>query len=242
MIPLDILAFGAHPDDVELGCGGTLALEASKGRKTGIVDLTLGELGTRGTPEIRLQEAKEASHILGCAVRENLRLNDGFFRADEASLHRVIESIRRHQPAIILCNAPQDRHPDHGRGAALVKEAAFLSGLRHVKTFDQGVPQEAWRPKAVFHYIQFYDLKPTFLVDISPVMDTKIAGYKAHKSQFFDPESTEPSTLISSPGFLENIRGRAAYFGQYIGAEYAEGFISEHYVGVKSLFDMRTAF
>ncbi len=242
MIQLDILAFGAHPDDVELGCGGTLAMEAAKGRKTGIVDLTLGELGTRGTPEIRLQEAEDAGRILGCAVRENLRLPDGFFRSDEASLYKVIETIRRYKPEILLCNAPHDRHPDHGHGAELVKEAAFLSGLRRIHTFDAGVPQEAWRPKAVYHYIQFYDLKPTFLTDISEAMETKIAGYKAHKSQFFDPESTEPATLISSPDFLDNIRGRAAYFGQYIGAKYAEGFIADHYIGTKSLFDIQTIF
>lgn len=242
MIKLDILAFGAHPDDIELGCGGTLISHVKKGKKVGLIDLTLGELGTRGTPEIRLQEAEEAAKIIGADVRENLRMADGFFENDEAHQRLVIQAIRKYKPEIILCNAPLDRHPDHGRGGKLVKEAAFLSGLRMIKTEFEGNEQEHWRPKAVYHYIQFYDLKPTFLVDISDSMDEKIASYKAHKSQFFDPNSKEPETLISKPDFLDNIMGRARYFGQYIHAKYAEGFVVDNYIGVEDLFDLKTVF
>lgn len=242
MIKLDILAFGAHPDDIELGCGGTLISHVKQGKKIGLVDLTLGELGTRGTPEIRLNEAAEAAKIIGAEIRENLRMPDGFFMNDEENRKKIIQIIRKYKPEIVLCNAPTDRHPDHGMGGKLVKEAAFLAGLRRIETKDDGMLQEAWRPKAVYHYIQYYDLKPTFLVDISGVMDEKIASYKAHKSQFFDPNSTEPATLISAPEFLENIKGRARYFGQYIHAEYAEGFILDNYLGVDNLFDLKTVF
>lgn len=242
MTKLDILAFGAHPDDIELGCGGTLIAHAKQGKKIGLVDLTLGELGTRGTPEIRLEEAADAAKIMGAEIRENLRMADGFFVNDEAHQKIVIQTIRRYRPEIVLCNAPTDRHPDHGRGGALVKQAAFLSGLRRIETEDNGSAQEPWRPKAVYHYIQFYDLKPSFLVDISHVMDEKIAGYKAHRSQFYDPNSNEPMTLIAQPEFLENIKGRAAYFGQYIGAKYAEGFILDSYIGVDDLFGLKTLF
>lgn len=242
MIKLDILAFGSHPDDIELGCGGTLISHAKKGKKIGLIDLSLGELGTRGTPEIRLEEAKEAAKIMGAEVRENLRMADGFFVNDEAHQRKVIEAIRKYKPEIVLCNAPTDRHPDHGKGGALVKQAAFLAGLRQIKTQVENEEQEPWRPKAVYHYIQFYDLKPTFLVDISDVMEAKIASYKAHKSQFYDPNSKEPATLISQPDFLENIKGRARYFGQYIHATYAEGFILDNYIGVNDLFDLKTVF
>ncbi|MCG9911883.1 MAG: bacillithiol biosynthesis deacetylase BshB1 [Flavobacteriales bacterium] len=242
MNKLDILAFGAHPDDIELGCGGTLIAHAQMGKKIGLIDLTLGELGTRGTPEIRLQEAQDAARIMGAAARENLRMADGYFKNDEEHQRRVIQIIRKYKPEVVLCNAPSDRHPDHGRGSALVVEAAFLSGLRKIETQENGTTQEAWRPKAVYRYVQFYDLQPSFLVDISPVMDEKIAAYQAHKSQFYDPQSQEPATLISQPGFLENIKGRARYFGQYIHAEYAEGFIADNYLGVNSLFDLKTVF
>lgn len=242
MIKLDILAFGAHPDDIELGCGGTLVSHVKQGKKVGLIDLTLGELGTRGTPEIRLEEAKEAAKIIGADIRENLRMADGFYVNDEAHQRLVIQAIRKYKPEIVLCNAPLDRHPDHGKGGSLVKQAAFLSGLRMIETEFEGKAQEPWRPKAVYHYIQFYDLTPTFLVDISDVMDEKIASYKAHKSQFFDPNSKEPETLISKPDFLENITGRARYFGQYIHAKYAEGFIVDNYIGVEDLFDLKTVF
>jgi len=242
MIKLDILAFGAHPDDIELGCGGTLISHVKKGKKVGLIDLTLGELGTRGTVDIRLQEAKDAAEIIGAEIRENLKMADGFFVNDEAHQRLVIQAIRKFKPEIVLCNAPTDRHPDHGKGGILVKQAAFLSGLRKIETEENGVEQEPWRPKAVYHYIQYYDLEPTFLVDISNVMDEKIASYKAHKSQFFDPNSQEPETLISKPDFLENITGRARYFGQYIHANYAEGFILDNYIGVDDLFDLKTVF
>lgn len=243
MVKLDILAFGSHPDDIELGCGGTLVSHVKKGKKVGLIDLTLGELGTRGTAEIRLREAADASRIIGAEIRENLRMADGFFVNDEAHQKQVIRAIRKYRPEIVLCNAPTDRHPDHGRGGALVKQAAFLSGLRRIETENEdGTAQTPWRPKAVYHYIQFYDLKPGFLVDISDVMDIKIASYQAHKSQFFDPESKEPATLISQPGFLDNIKGRATYFGQYIHAKYAEGFVLDSYLGVDNLFDIKTLF
>lgn len=239
---LDLLAFGAHPDDIELGCGGTLLTHVAQGKKIGLIDLTLGELGTRGTPEIRLDEAADAAKILGASVRENLRMADGFFANDEAHQKQIIRILRKYRPEIVLCNAPTDRHPDHGRGGQLVKHAAFLSGLRKIETEDDGQAQAPWRPKALYHYIQFYDLKPNFLVDISGMMDQKIASYRAHKSQFFDPQSKEPETLISKPDFLENIRGRARYFGQYIHAQYAEGFITDSYLGVDDLFVLKTEF
>lgn len=239
---LDLLAFGAHPDDIELGCGGTLLTHVAQGKKIGLIDLTLGELGTRGTPEIRLNEAADAAKILGASVRENLRMADGFFANDETHQKQIIRILRKYRPEIVLCNAPTDRHPDHGRGGQLVKHAAFLSGLRKIETEDEGHPQAPWRPKALYHYIQFYDLKPNFLVDISGVMEQKIASYQAHKSQFFDPQSKEPETLISKPDFLENIRGRARYFGQYIRAQYAEGFITDSYLGVDDLFALKTEF
>lgn len=228
---VDVLAFGAHPDDVELGCGGTLFIEKMQGKKTGIIDLTEGEMGTRGTVESRKKESDLAAEILQLDCRENLKLADGFFQNNEECQRKVIYAIRKYRPEIILCNAPEDRHPDHGKGAALVSDAAFLAGLRKIETFDNGVPQEAWRPKQVFHYIQDRYLDPNFVIDITDAMEKKLESIKAHSSQFFDPNSNEPSTYISSPHFLDSIVYRAKMFGKMIGTTYAEGFISKKMLG-----------
>lgn len=234
MQQLDILAFGAHPDDVELGCSGTILAAVSEGKKVGIIDLTKGELGTRGTVEIRLKEAQTACKLLGVSLRENLDMSDGFFKNDQEHQLTIIECIRRFQPTIVLCNAPEDRHPDHGRAARLVSDACFLSGLSKIKTTHNGVEQLVWRPANVFHYIQSRNLTPSFVVDISAYMDQKMASILAHASQFFDPNSTEPNTFISGNSFLEFVKGRAKELGQQIGVDYAEGFISNKIIGVKS--------
>lgn len=234
MQQLDILAFGAHPDDVELGCAGTILAAVAEGKKVGIIDLTKGELGTRGTVAIRLKEAQEASKILGVAIRENVGMADGFFKNDQEHQLAIIECIRRFQPTIVLCNAPEDRHPDHGRAASLVEDACFLAGLSKVQTRYQGANQTAWRPANVFHYIQSRNLTPSFVVDISVHMDKKMESILAHSSQFFDPTSTEPNTFISGNSFLEFVKGRAKELGQQIGVDYAEGFISNKLIGVKS--------
>mgnify|MGYP000897093923 CR=1 FL=1 len=232
---LDVLAFGVHPDDVELSCSGTLMVEKSRGKKTGIVDLTEGELGTRGNVETRYQEAAEAALILGVDARENLRLPDGFFRNDEAHQRKVIEAIRKYKPEVVLCNAPKDRHPDHGRSASLVADAAFLAGLAKIETTYNSEQQEAWRPKYVLHYIQDRYLEPDFVVDISDVFERKIEAIKAYKTQFHNPDVEGPQTYISTPGFLDSIVYRYKMFGKMIGVQYAEGFISEKMIGLKSL-------
>lgn len=232
---LDILAIGVHPDDVELGCSGTIASAIAEGKKVGIVDLTQGELGTRGTVETRYAEADEAAKILGVAVRENLKMADGFFQNDEAHQRLIITAIRKYQPEIILCNAPEDRHPDHGRSAKLVSDAAFLSGLRKITTNCDGAYQEAWRPKYVFHYIQDRFIQPSFVVDISAHFETKIASILAYTTQFNSPSTDEPQTYISSPQFLETVKARAMMLGKRIGVQYGEGFISEKVIGVNSL-------
>jgi bacillithiol biosynthesis deacetylase BshB1 len=234
MQKLDILAFGAHPDDVELGCGGTLLAAVAEGKKVGIIDLTQGELGTRGTVADRLKEAMLAGEIIGVAVRENLGMKDGFFVNDQTHQLAIVTIIRKYQPDIILCNAPEDRHPDHGKAAKLVADAAFLAGLVKVQTTDNGVAQTAWRPSHVFHYIQSRNLQPSFVVDISEHIDKKMASIVAHASQFYNPNSNEPNTFISSDSFLEFIKGRAKEFGQQVGVQYAEGFISEKMIGIES--------
>jgi N-acetylglucosamine malate deacetylase 1 len=231
---LDLLAFGAHPDDIELSCGGVLLSEKKNGRKTGIADLTRGELGTRGTAESRKQEAEDAAKILGVESRDNLGMADGFFQNDQAHQLKIVETIRKYQPEIIFCNAPEDRHPDHGKGAKLVSDAAFLSGLRKIETVVDGIAQEAWRPKYVFHYIQDRFLQPDFVVDITDVMDQKLESIKAYKTQFYNPDLKEPQTYISTPDFLDSIIYRAKMFGKMIGVKYAEGFISEKMIGIKS--------
>ncbi len=235
---LDVLAFGAHPDDVELSCGGTLAKLADSGKKVGIIDLTYGDLGTRGTVEIRIKEAKDAAKILGLSARENLGFRDGFFYNDEFHQLKIITAIRKYQPEIVIANALEDRHPDHGKAAQLLNDAVFLSGLRKIETNLDGNSQEAWRPRRLFHYQQFRHINPEFLVDVSGYMDVKMKAIKAHKSQFYDPNSKEPQTLISSPRFLEVIKQKNQEFGQYIGVEYAEGFNVKGFFGVSDIFQI----
>lgn len=232
---LDVMAIGAHPDDAELSCSGVLLVEKKNGKKTGIIDLTQGEMGTRGTAETRKQEAEDAAKILQLDVRENLGLRDGFFRNEEDDQLKVIEAIRKYRPEVILCNAPEDRHPDHGRGARLVSDACFLSGLRKVKTIFNGAEQEAWRPKYVLHYIQDRFLQPDFVIDISEVMDIKLESIKAYGTQFHNPGLNEPQTYISTPDFLESIIYRSKMMGKMIGVKYAEGFISEKMIGLPNL-------
>lgn len=227
---LDILAIAPHPDDVELGCGGTLAKAVTEGKKVGIVDLTRGELGTRGTPEIRLQEANNAAKILGVQVRENLGMRDGFFENNEVNQLKIVEIIRKYQPEILICGAPEDRHPDHGRATELIKRSAFLAGLKSIDT-----QQEAWRPKRIFMFIQWKPLQPDFVLDISGYLDTKIASCMAYKSQFYDPNSDEPATAISSQNFKDSISYRAKDWGRLIWKDAAEGFIADSLLGVNSL-------
>jgi len=232
---LDILAIGAHPDDVELGCGATLAKEISLGKKVGILDLTRGELGTRGSAEIRDEESKLAAKILGVEVRENLAFADGFFVNDKKHQLKIIEIIRKYKPTIVLCNAVDDRHIDHLKGSKLVSDACFLSGLVKIETKLDNVVQEQWRPKQVYHYIQWKNLEPDFVVDVTGFIYKKIEAVKAYESQFYDPNSKELSSPISSKNFLESINYRAQDLGRLIGTEHAEGFNAERYVAVKSL-------
>ncbi|WP_047545658.1 bacillithiol biosynthesis deacetylase BshB1 [Psychroserpens sp. Hel_I_66] len=235
---LDILAFGAHPDDIELSCSGTIAKEVAKGKKVGIVDLTRGELGTRGTAKTRDEEASNAADILGVSVRENLRFADGFFVNDKTHQLEIIKMLRKYQPDIVLCNAIKDRHIDHGRGSELVSDACFLSGLLKIETKLEGKSQDKWRPKQVFHYIQWKQIEPDVVVDISEYIDTKMASVLAYKTQFFDAHSKEPQTPISSKNFTDSVKYRARDLGRLIGTEYAEGFTAERYVAVDSLFDL----
>ncbi|GAA4278016.1 bacillithiol biosynthesis deacetylase BshB1 [Aquimarina mytili] len=235
---LDILAIGAHPDDVELSCSGTIAKEIDKEKKVGILDLTRGELGTRGTPEIRDQEAKKAAQILGVSIRENLGFRDGFFMNDEKHQRAIITMLRKYKPEIVLCNAIDDRHIDHGKGSKLVSDSCFLSGLRKIETTYNGELQEAWRPKHVYHYIQWKTIEPDFVVDISNYIDKKIESVEAYESQFYDANSKEPSTPISSKNFLDSIKYRAADLGRIINVKHAEGFTVERYVAVDSIFDL----
>ena len=228
---LDILAFGVHPDDVELGCAGTIMAAIDQGKKVGIVDLTRGELGTRGTPTTRTQEAAAAAKIMGVDVRENLDMADGFFANDEAHQRKIISLIRKYQPDIILANAPEDRHPDHGRSAKLVSDAAFLSGLRKVETIHEGITQNAWRPAYTFHYIQDRFIQPSFVIDITKYMDRKIEAVLAYGTQFNSADTSEPQTYISSPQFLETVKARALMLGKRIGVGYAEGYITEKIIG-----------
>lgn len=236
---LDILAFGAHPDDVELSCSGTIAKEISLGKKVGIVDLTRGELGTRGSAEIRDVEAANAAKILGVQVRENLNMRDGFFVNDEKHQLEIIKMIRKYKPEIVLCNAIDDRHIDHPKGSRLVSDACFLSGLRRIETQLDGINQEAWRPKVVYHYIQWKVLEPDFVVDITGFMDIKEQSILAYSSQFYDPNSKEPESPISSKNFLDSVRYRANDLGRIAGVESAEGYTVERYLTVNSLSDLR---
>jgi len=227
---LDILAFAAHPDDTELSCAGTLASHVNKGYTVGVIDLTRGELGTRGTPEIRDQEAGNSAKALGLSVRENLGLEDGFFTNSRDNQLKLIEKIRQYQPSIVLLNAPSDRHPDHGRAAQLETDACFIAGLAKVDT-----NQAPWRPKSIYHYIQSVSLVPDFVVDVSAAWDTKMEAIRCFKSQFHDPNSTEPETFISSPAFMQMIESRGKDLGYSIGASYGEGFIKIRNLGVSDL-------
>jgi N-acetylglucosamine malate deacetylase 1 len=231
---LDLLAFGAHPDDVELSCSGTILVEKLNGKKVGVADLTQGELGTRGNADTRKKEAAAAAAILQLDVRENLELADGFFKNDETHQRRIIQAIRKYQPEIILCNAPEDRHPDHGRSAQLIEDAVFLAGLRKIETLQDGQVQDVWRPAYVFNYIQDRYLHPNFVIDISAVMEQKIASIKAYATQFNNTDLSEPQTYISTPDFLESVIYRAKMFGKMIGVKYAEGYISKKMIGFNS--------
>lgn len=235
---LDILAFGAHPDDVELGAGGTLAKEAALGKKTGVIDLTRGEMGTRGTPEIRDAEAQEAGKILGLSIRSNLNMSDGFFLNNRENQEKIARVIRIYQPEIVIANALDDRHPDHGRASQLVSDACFLSGLRKWEISDENGFLAAWRPKAIYHYMQFRELKPELIVDISDYNDQKMKSVLAHKSQFFNPNSQEPETVIASKGFLDSISYRAMNYGRLIGVEFGEAFNIERPLGSSSLSEL----
>lgn len=233
---IDILAIVAHPDDAELSCSGTLMLAKEQGKTTGIVDLTRGELGTRGTPEIRSQEAAAAADILGLDVRESLDLGDGFFDQSRESLIEIIRVIRKYRPKVLLTNAVSDRHPDHGRGSELVSRACFLAGLEKIETDESGTAQSPWRPAEIFHIIQFRYMNPDFVVDISTVFDRKLEAIKAYKSQFYDPESSESPTLISSKRFLDYIESRSRECGAAIEVEFGEGFITERPLKVTDMF------
>ncbi len=235
---LDILAFGAHPDDVELGCAGTILKEISLGKTVGIIDLTRGELGTRGSAEIRDQEATNAAAILGVSARENLEMKDGFFVNDEKHQLKIIKMIRKYRPEIVLCNAVDDRHIDHAKGSKLVSDACFLSGLVKVETELDGDAQQAWRPKVVYHYIQWKNIVPDFVVDITGFTDKKIETILAYSSQFYDANSKEPESPITSKNFLESLNYRSRDLGRLTGVDYAEGFTVERYLAVNSLGDL----
>lgn len=236
---LDILAFASHPDDIELGCAGTLIAHVAAGKKVGIIDLTAGELGTRGTPEGRLKEAEDAAEVMGLSARENLGMADGFFQNDREHQLQVIQKIRKYKPEIVIMNAIYDRHPDHGRGSELVSESCFKSGLKMIPTKDEaGNNQEAWRPKVVYHYIQDRLITPDLVVDVTPYWEQKMEAIRAFKSQFYNPDDSSPNTHISSPEFLKFIEARALELGHAIGATYGEGFTKERYIGVKNLFDL----
>ncbi len=234
---LDILVFGAHPDDAELGAGATIAKEIARGKKVGIIDLTRGELGTRGTAEIRDREAARAAEILGISVRENMEFRDGFFRNDPEHQLAIVRQIRRYRPDIVLCNAVEDRHIDHARGSSLVSDACFLSGLVKIDTRLEGDEawQEPWRPRQVYHYIQWKNLKPDFAIDVTGFIEKKMEAIRAYDSQFYDPDSDEPNTPISSENFLDSVTYRARDLGRLIGVEYAEGFTAERCVAVPGL-------
>ena len=236
---LDFLAFGAHPDDVELGCGATIAKLVSQGKKVGIVDLTRGELGTRGSAEIRTKETNQASKILGITIRENMNFKDGFFRNDEEHQLKIIQVIRKYQPDFIFCNAPDDRHIDHPKGSQLIVEASFLSGLTKIYTDDSsGNAQKQWRPKNIYHYIQWKNLDPDFIFDVSGFHHTKMDAVKCYSSQFYDPKSKEPETPISNKNFLDFVQSRANDFGRLIGVEHGEGFISNRKLGFSSFDEL----
>ncbi|QJB36785.1 bacillithiol biosynthesis deacetylase BshB1 [Chitinophaga oryzae] len=235
---LDILAIAVHPDDVELGCAGTLMIHAQQGMKVGVVDLTRGELGTRGTPALREQEAQAAAKIMGLEVRENLGLADGFFRNDTMEQMAIITAIRKYQPDIVLANAMDDRHPDHGRAGKLIADSCFLAGLRKIETTVDGIAQQAWRPRQVFHFLQDRYHEPDFVVDITPVMERKLDAIKAFSSQFLTQKDNEPQTYISGAGFFDSVVYRAKMLGKMVGVDYAEGYTSAKMIGVRNFADL----
>ena len=236
---LDILAIGVHPDDVELSCSGTLLKAIDQGKTVGLLDLTRGELGTRGNAKIRQQEANTAAKLMGALVRENTKMDDGFFRHSRKNIMKIVRVIRRYQPEIILANALEDRHPDHGRASKLISDACFIAGLAKVESVDkEGELQDRWRPKVVYHYIQDHHLNPDFVVDITPYIDKKMELIMAFKSQFYDPDSNEPDSPISSINFMESIKAKNRVFGRPIGADFGEGFNVERTPGVNDLFDL----
>jgi N-acetylglucosamine malate deacetylase 1 len=238
-VKLDILVLAAHPDDAELGCGGTIAKHISLGHEVGIVDFTRGELGTRGTPEIRAQEAADAARILGVSVRDNLGMKDGFFQNDPEHQRILIRAIRKYRPTIVLANAMTDRHIDHGKGALLAYDACFLSGLAKIETEENGKPQAPWRPSMIYHYIQSQYIIPDIIVDVSEFWEVKINAIRAFKSQFHDPSNKEPDTYISSPAFLKMIASRGQELGHTIGCQFGEGYTVRRIPGVNSLFDLK---
>ena len=235
---IDILAIGIHPDDVELSCSGTIAKHIALGKKVGILDLTQGELGTRGNAELRSKEANEAAIILGVSFRTQLNLKDCFFENNEENQKKIIEIIRKHQPEIILCNAISDRHPDHGRASKLVSDSSFYSGLIKIETHSDDKIQQAWRPKAVYHYIQDQYIHPDFVIDISDFIDIKHKAIMAYSSQFYNPSSNEPETPISSKYLIETVNSKMSILGRDIGVKFAEGFTVNRYPGINSLFDL----
>ena len=235
---IDILAIGIHPDDVELSCSGTIAKHIAFGKKVGILDLTQGELGTRGNAELRTKEANEAAIILGVSFRTQLNLKDCFFENNEENQKKIIEIIRKHQPEIILCNAISDRHPDHGRASKLVSDSSFYSGLIKIETHSDNKIQQAWRPNAVYHYIQDQYIHPDFVIDISDFIDIKHKAIMAYSSQFYNPSSNEPETPISSKHFIESVNSKMSILGRDIGVKFAEGFTVNRYPGINSLFDL----
>jgi N-acetylglucosamine malate deacetylase 1 len=235
---LDILAIGVHPDDVEISAAGTLISHIKAGKRAGILHLTKGEMGTRGSAKQRLKEAETAAGIIGAAMLDNAGMADVFFTNDPSHQLRLIEKIRLYRPEIVLCNALTDRHPDHGRASLLVSDACFYSGLVKIRTKYRGKAQAAWRPRAVYHYIQDRHMRPDLVVDISPYFDQKMKAVKAYRSQFFDPDSPEPPTYISTKAFIESIHNRNAEMGRIIGVDFAEGFVTERYPGIKNLFDL----
>ncbi len=236
---IDILAIGVHPDDVELSCTGTILKHIAQGKKVGILDLTIGELGSRGSGELRLVEAANSAKLLGVEFRENIGLADGFFENDKESQLAIIKMIRKYQPEVVLANAVRDRHPDHGRASKLISDACFYSGLLKIETKLEGEQQTHWRPKAVYHYIQDRLIKPDFVVDVSEFVDKKIASIQCFSSQFYNPESKEPATPISGEEFFDFIKGRMMQFGREIGVDYAEGFTAERYIGVEDLLQLK---
>ena len=233
---LDVLAIGSHPDDVELGCSGTLIKEIRRGKKVGIIDLTQGEMGTRGTIETRNQEAADAGKIIGVSIRENLKMRDGFFQNDEDHQRKLVSVIRKYKPEIVIGNILEDRHPDHGRAGWLIYDSCFLSGLRQVKTNDEnGREQDKWKPKMLLHYIQDRFYEPDIIIDVSEQWEQRLQSVQAFKTQFFNPDLNEPQSYISSPEFLESITSRARLLGKRIGVKYAEGFISKKSIGIQNL-------